>query len=463
MESTKDTKLDGLQSTFSRRNLLKGAAALAAAASAPEAFGQQPTGAPSKTVWLYIGTYTNVASGGSGGNGGGIYLCELNLFTGKLTVLKLVAPGMPATGMNASTGSPSTLAIDPGGNFLYAGNEIFSPHGSVSAYRINRMTGDLTLLNAVSAVGAPAHVAVDKFRRYLFAAEYVGAIFEVFPILANGSLGPAVFQQKDLGNVDTSFTQKPATSAPPGSFAFSAHEGPDGHPHQMEADPSNQWVVGSDAGQDRIYVWKLTVGGTPPLTPAATAFVNTPPGDGPRHFAFHPNGVWMYSIQEEGDTIIFWRFNPATGSLTNTQQVSSLPPGFVGTVFTSEIRVSADGRFVYGVNRLSDTICVFRIGRDGSLTQVSHASTLGDYPRVITIDPSGQFMVSLNQRADNVTTFRILGGSDDPGNDDRGNGNGGNGNQGNDQGDGGQGGRGSLKFTGDYTAVGSPSGMVFLI
>ena len=432
MESTKDTKLEGLQSTFSRRNLLKGTA-LTAAASLPVTFGQQPTGAPRGTVWLYIGTYT--------GNGEGIYLCELNLSTGKLTVLRVVAPALPATGTNASTGSPSTLAIDPGGNYLYAGNEIFSPHGSVSAYRINRMTGDLTLLNAVSAVGAPAHVGVDKFRRYLFAAEYVGSIFEVFPILANGSLGPAVFQMKTLGNVGP----KKAASGPPGSFAISAHEGPDGHPHQMETDPSNQWVLGSDAGQDRIYVWKLTVGGTPPLTPAAIPFVNTPPGDGPRHFAFHRNGVWMYSIQEEGDTIIFWRFNPANGSLTDVQQVSSLPPGFVGTVFTSEIRVSADGRFVYGVNRLSDTICVFRIGNDGKLTQVSHTSTLGDYPRIIAIDPSGRFMVSGNQRADNVTTFRMSRRRDDEESDES------------------HGGQGSLTFTGNYTAVGSPSGVVFLI
>ena len=61
MESTKDTRLGGLQSPFSRRNLLKGAAALAAAASVPEAFGQPPTGAPSGTVWLYIGTYTGNA------------------------------------------------------------------------------------------------------------------------------------------------------------------------------------------------------------------------------------------------------------------------------------------------------------------------------------------------------------------------------------------------------------------
>ncbi len=447
MESTKIKKLGGLQSTFSRRNLLKGTVALAGAASVPEAFGQQPTGAPRGTAWLYIGTYTNVASGGSGGNGEGIYLCELSLSTGKLTVLRLVAPGLPATLTNASTASPSTLAIDPGGNYLYAGNEIFSPHGSVSAYRINRATGDLTLLNALSTLGAPAHVGVDKFRRYLFAAEYVGSVFEAFPILANGSLGPAVFQQKTLGNVGP----KVATSAPPGSFAISAHEGPDGHPHQMETDPSNQWVLGSDAGQDRIYIWKLTLGATPPLTPAAIPFVNTPPGDGPRHFAFHPNGVWMYSIQEEGDTIIFWRFNPATGRLTNMQQVSSLPPGFVGTVFTSEIRVSADGRFVYGVNRLNDTICAFRVGHDGMLTQVSHASTLGDYPRIITIDPSGRFMVSGNQRADNVTTFRISREGErehEREDDDRS----GESNRG----------AGSLTFTGNYTAVGSPSGMVFL-
>src|SRR5712692_7542434 len=116
MEPTKRTKLGTLQSTFSRRDLLKGAAALAAAASVPEAFGQQPTGAPHGTVWLYIGTYTGAP--GAGGNGNGIYLCELNLSTGKLTVLRVAAPGLPATGMNASTASPSTLAIDLGGNYL---------------------------------------------------------------------------------------------------------------------------------------------------------------------------------------------------------------------------------------------------------------------------------------------------------------------------------------------------------
>jgi 6-phosphogluconolactonase len=427
MESTTGARL-GLPGTFSRRTVLKGAMALAAAASVPQAFAQQPTGAPRGTVWLYIGTYTG-APGPRGRSGQGIYLCELDLSTGELTVLRLVAPALPVGSL--STESPSTIALDPTRTHLYAGNE-YGPPGAVSAYAIDRLTGALTLLNVQPALGAPAHVSVDLQGGYLFSAEYLGSWFEVFPILPGGSLGPAVFQMQTLGNVDTSFATKPATNAPPGSFAFSAHEGPNGHPHQMEVDPSNRWVVGTDAGQDRIYIWRLTLGGTPPLTPAAIPFVNTPPGDGPRHFAFHPNGIWMYSIQEEASTIMFWHFDPATGALSAQQLIPSVPPGFTGTDFTSEIRVAADGDFVYGANRLNDTIAVFKVGRDGTLTQESHASTLGDYPRIFDIDPSGRFMAVGNQFADNVTTFSI-----NPGN-------------------------GSLTFTGNYTPVGSPSGMVYL-
>jgi 6-phosphogluconolactonase (cycloisomerase 2 family) len=323
MKTTKDTEPGGLQSTFSRRDLFKGAAAFAAAASLPKAFGASPTGARTGTVWLYISTYTG--NPGGGGNGQGIYLCELDLSTGKLTVLRLVAPVVPATATNPTTASPSTIALDPTGTHLYAGNE-YGPPGAVSAYSINRLTGDLTLLNGQPAAGAPAYVSVDHKGGYVFSAEYSGGYFEAFPILASGSLGPAVFQQHDVGSVGP----KTATNAPPGSFAISAHEGPNGHPHQMEADPSNQWVLGTDAGQDRIYVWKLTLGAAPPLTPASIPFVNVPPGDGPRHFAFHPNGLWVYSIQEEASTIMFWSFNPGTGALAAATNPAECAAGIHG-------------------------------------------------------------------------------------------------------------------------------------
>ena len=213
-----------------------------------------------------------------------------------------------------------------------------------------------------------------------------------------------------LGNVDTSFATKPATNAPPGSFAISAHEGPNGHPHQMEADPSNEWVVGTRCGA------------RPDLRLETDRGRHPAPDSGCDTLREHAPGRWAAALrvppQRGLDVLHSGRRRPPSSSgvsipprklFRHEQQISSLPPGFTGTNFTSEIRVSADGDFVYGVNRLNDTIGVFRIGHDGRLTQVSHASTLGDYPRIFTIDPSGRFMVVGNQAADNVTTFRIEG------------------------------------------------------
>lgn len=432
------TKMQKKILRLSRREMVEATVALTAAAKIPAAFGQEKTEVNPKLSGFYVGTYTG--SPGEGGNGEGIYFCQMSLSTGKVTDIRLVASVSPSATTAECKANPSTLDIDPSGNFLYVGNEIFSSRGAVSAYRINRQNGSLTYLNSVSAMGAPTFVKADKFRRFLFSAEYVGSYFEAFSIQPDGSLGQAVFKMKTEGDVGP----KKAASGPKGSFAISAHEGPDGHPHQMQPDPSNQWVLGTDAGQDRIYIWKLDPEAQNPLSPSRNRYVQTPAGDGPRHFAFHPNGAWMYSIQEEASSIIFWMFNAQNGNLTAIQQISSLPSGFEGTSFASEIRVSENGRIVYAANRLSDTICVFRIGNDGSLTQVSYVSTLGDYPRIIAIDPSGEFLVSGNQRADNLTTFRISHNDltrrySKPMEDD-----------------------GKLVFTGNYTAIGSPSGIAFL-
>ena len=136
-------------------------------------FGQTTTGAPAGTVWLYIGTYTG--NPGGGGDGEGIYLWELNLTTGKATARRRDALVCEQVGMTPSTASPSTIAIDPTGTRLYAGNE-FGPPGAVSAYSINRRTGDLTLLNVQAAQGAPAYVGVDPKMAGIFLLRKFGEL-----------------------------------------------------------------------------------------------------------------------------------------------------------------------------------------------------------------------------------------------------------------------------------------------
>ena len=108
---------------------------------------------------------------------------------------------------------------------------------------------------------------------------------------------------------------------------------------------------------------------------------------------------------------------PRPAKLAPRQTISSLPAGFVGTNFCSEILVSADGRFVYAGNRLHDSIGIFGIGGDGTLRFVADEWTRGDYPRSFTFDPSGGFLYCCNQRADNTAVFRVnrqTGGSISP-------------------------------------------------
>lgn len=354
------------------------------------------------------------------GNGRGIHIFRVDRSSGEL-----VAAGEYVMGT-----SPSCLVVNARGDRLYSANETDrvngTSEGSVSAFAINRSNGQLKLLNTVPSGGAgPTYVSIHPGGKHLLVANYFGGSVAVVPIAADGKLEPATHVMQDEGEIGP--TQ--ATNAPPGSFAISGHDHT--HAHMIEADASGRFVLHADLGLDKIFVSKFNAE-RGSLVPNQPAFVALPPGDGPRHFDFHPNGKWFYSIQEEGSTIVLFDFDGDRGALSSRQTISTLPPKFAGSNFCSEILVSHDGRFVYAGNRLYDSIGIFSVGSTGELTHSGEEWTRGDYPRSFNFDPSGAFLYCCNQRADNVTTFRVNRET------------------------------GALTFTGQYTPVGNPSIIVFV-
>jgi 6-phosphogluconolactonase (cycloisomerase 2 family) len=261
--------------------------------------------------------------------------------------------------------------------------------------------------------------------RHLLVANYFGGSVAVLPILSDGRLGDASDVKVDSGTPGPTR----AAHAPPGSFAISGHDRT--HAHMIQADPSGRFVLHVDLGLDTIFVWRFDER-RGVLAANDPASVSLPPGDGPRHFHFHPNGRWLYSIQEEGSTLVRFDYDAASGRLTPRQTISTLPTGFAGSNFCSEILVSADGHYVYAGNRLHDSIGIFSVGPEGDLTYVGEEWTRGNYPRSFAFDPTGLFFYCCNQRADTIAVFRV-----DPA-------------------------TGSLAFTGQYTPVGNPSQIVFL-
>jgi 6-phosphogluconolactonase len=354
------------------------------------------------------------------GNGRGIHIFQVNRATGALT---------PA-GIHEMGTSPSCLALNAAGTRLYSANETdragAGKEGTVSAFAINRPDGKLKLLNTVHSGGAgPTYVSVHPSGKFLLVANYFGGSVAVLPILADGNLGAASDVKNDAGKIGAT----KAPSAPPGSFAISGHDRT--HAHMIQSDLAGRFVLHVDLGLDKIFVWKFNEQ-KGSLTASDLPAVSLPSGDGPRHFHFHPNGRWFYSIQEEGSTIVLFDFDAEKGRLTSRQTISTLPPGFAGSNFCSEIMVAADGRFVYAGNRLHDSIGIFSIGGDGTLKYIGEEWTRGNYPRSFNFDPSGQFLYCCNQRSDNLAVFRA----------DRK--------------------TGGLTFTGHYTPVGNPSIIVFL-
>src|SRR5262249_4771601 len=167
-------------------------------------------------------------------------------------------------------------------------------------------------------------------------------------------------------------------------------------------------------GLDKIFIWRFDEKkGT--LSANDPPSESLPPGDGPRHFAFHPNGKWMSSIQEEGATVVRFDYDADAGRLTARQTVSTLPAGFAGSNFCSEILVSSDGKFIYAGNRLHDSIGILSVSGDGAMKLIGEEWTRGDYPRSFAFDPTGAFLYCCNQRADNVTVFRVDGKTGGPG------------------------------------------------
>jgi 6-phosphogluconolactonase len=414
---------DSRNSLRSRRSFLKATASLAGAAALPHAVAAPLTGGP---LMAYVGTFSSPLHKPlktqvdlPPGNGRGIHIFQVDRRTGALTASGIVEMGT----------SPNCL-VSNGGDRLYSTNETDrhegTDAGSISSFHIDHATGQLQLLNTVSSGAAgPTHASRHPSGKFLLIANYFGGAVSVIPILPDGKLGPATDVKKDIGELGP----KQATNAPPGSFAFSGHDV--SHAHMIEADRSGRFVFSTNLAMDKIMMWKFDER-SGVLTANEPATISLPPGDGPRHFAFHPKQPWLYSLQEEGSTIVRFDFDATKGLLTSRQTISSLPPGYAGSNFTSGISVSADGRFVYAANRLHDSIAWFSIAKDGDLKFEGEAWTRGDYPRSFSFDPTGSFLYCCNQRADHIAVFRVNKET------------------------------GALDFTNQYTPVGNPSSITFV-
>jgi 6-phosphogluconolactonase len=346
--------------------------------------------APPTPVRVYIGADT------VNGVSKGIYQASFDSATGRL--------GTPT--LAAETPRPSFLAVTPprdGHRLLYAVNAVKSPDATVTTFDLDIRTGALTRKAAVSSAGSgPCYISVDSTGKAAFVANYWGATIASYSIKPDGTLS---------NPVDT-FNYRDAKFGHTGPVPVRQDQP---HPHSVFISPDDRFLIVNDLGNDALSVYSIDPA-TAKLTPSSPLLTSTRAGSGPRHIAFHPNGRWIYLINELDSTLdhFLWTTThstpsaPPKGMLVNASTtVSTLAPGFPAAKNTAaEVMISPDGNFLYASNRGEDTLVVYAINDDGSLKEIQRISCGGKTPRHFTFDPTFQWILCGNQDSATVVVFR---------------------------------------------------------
>lgn len=334
---------------------------------------KKPKNGVYKVYDLLIGTYTGADAQASKG----IYTYRFYAERGDVADMSEV-----------DTDNPSFLTPTADGKFVYAVNENNADGtGGVSAFKFNKQSGVLELINQQKTKGSPAHISVDKEQKNIIVSNYGGGNLQVFPLNKDGSIGVA--------------NQ---------TIQYSGH-GPNldrqGEPHVHSAffSPDEKYLMVSDLGLDKINIYRYKASKVPALTPASPAFVSTAPGSGPRHTTFSANGKFMYNLQEIKATVTTYTYD--NGKVNEIQTIKMMPDDFKGTNGAADIHISPDGRFLYASNRgTANVIVAYAIDQlTGKLSPLGSWSTIGENPRNFIIDPTGAFL--LVGTTTHVFIFRI--------------------------------------------------------
>ena len=288
---------------------------------------------------------------------------------------------------------PFFMAVSPNGRFLYAnhapGKFGGEAHEQVAAYEIVGRTGRLKLLNRQSSLGSSAcYLDVDASGGTVVVANYETGSVASLPVRHDGSLDEV-----------SSFIQHTGSSVNP-----ARQRGP--HAHCIVVSPDNRFVYSADLGLDQVLCYRLDPAAAK-LSPTECPFAKTSPGAGPRHLTFHPNGQWVYVINELANSVTMFDYDSGPGTLTDRQTISTLPEGFDGTSHCADLKITPDGRFLYGTNRGHDSVAAYRIGDDGRLALLKIEPSRGKGPQNLAITPGGELLLCANMPGNNVVLFRI--------------------------------------------------------
>jgi len=274
-------------------------------------------------------------------------------------------------------GAPGPLEFSLDRRHLYAAVRTTR---SFATLAVDPATGALTSLGSVEAAGSAPYLHAEPSGRWLLAAYYGEGLVSVSPLSPDGVLAGPPVTVLETGKKAHCIRTDPANR-----FAFVPHTGELNKVEQLRFDPENGSLVPNEPGQLQ--------GGE---------------GQGPRHLKFHPNGRWVYLVNEQGKSVTLCDYDAGRGTLSIRQTISTHPEGWdLAQGSCAEVQVSDDGRFLYASNRGHDSLAVFAINPgDGELSAVDRTPTEKTPRSFHLLPPDQRYAVAAGQGSDALALFR---------------------------------------------------------
>ena len=286
-------------------------------------------------------------------------------------------------------GGPAVLAISPDRHVLYVGYRV---QPAISSFRIDHHTGGLTPQGTVSLEHAPAFLATDRTGKYLLSAYYQGGYAAVHPLAEDGAVGAP-----SLDRLATATGAHAIQTDPSNQYAFV--------PHIARLNDNVLEPPREIPGPNVILQFKFDVH-TGHLTPNSPFRVEPAERLGPRHYCFHPTQDLVYFSNEQGSSVSSYRLDPATGTLSAVQTISTLPDGYSGRNTCSQIHLVPSMKFLFVANRGHNSIAGFAVDTTGWLTANGHIST-ERVPSNFILDPMGRFVFAAGSESGRLAAYRI--------------------------------------------------------
>jgi len=289
-------------------------------------------------------------------------------------------------------GGPSVMALSPDRQMLYVGTRT-AP--AISTYRIDQLTGGLTLQGMAPTEHAPTFLAADRTGRYLLSAYYQGGFVAVHPVEPNGLAGT-----QPIDRHETAIGAHAISTDPSNRFVFV--------PHIARIQDNVLEPPRDDPGPNVILQFRFDAQ-TGRLSPNSPLRLEPPERLGPRHYCHHPSLDIVYFSNEQGCSVTAYGLDRGTGTLSAAQTITTLPQGFTARNTCSQIHLTPSGRFLYVGNRGHNSIAGFAADTaTGRLTPAGHAATEA-VPGAFALDPEGRFLFAAGTASGRLASYRING------------------------------------------------------